>query len=151
MLPLVLGGLGAVGGGLGGAALAGRYMPELKRQAMTAAAKGQRGAAEALRRAGSYVPGTDLEGAGIGGLGMLARDVQKGLQGAGQNIAMLPLNAVGNIAQAAPIATGAIGGGIALNQAGQALFPQQEAVDPESYGSSNSMGARYKPPTMQYV
>ena len=28
---------------------------------------------------------------------------------------------------------------------------QQDSVDPESYGSSNSMGARYKPPTMQYV
>lgn len=28
---------------------------------------------------------------------------------------------------------------------------QQPVVDPESYGSSNSMGARYKAPTMQYV
>lgn len=151
MNPLLLGGLGAVGGGLGGAALAGRYMPELKRQAMTVAAKGQRGAANALRKAASYVPGTELEGAGIGGLGMFARDVQKGLQGASQNIAMAPLNAVGNIAQGVPIAAGAIGGGIALNQAGQMLFPQQEAIDPESYGSDNSEGARYKVPTMQYV
>jgi hypothetical protein len=151
MIPLVLGGLGAVGGGLGGAALAGRYMPELKKQAMTAAAKGQRKVVNALDRAASYVPGTNMEGAGLGGLGLLARDVQGGLRGAAQNIAMMPLNAVGNIAQAAPIAAGTVGGGIAFNQAGQALFPQQEAVDPESYGSSNSMGARYKPPTMQYV
>jgi len=82
---------------------------------------------------------------------MLARDVQGGLRGTAQNIAMMPLNAVGNIAQAAPIAAGVIGGGAALNQAGQALFPQQEAVDPESYGSSNSPGARYKAPTMQYM
>jgi hypothetical protein len=28
---------------------------------------------------------------------------------------------------------------------------QQGVVDPESYGSSNSPGARYKAPTMQYV
>jgi hypothetical protein len=28
---------------------------------------------------------------------------------------------------------------------------QQQVVDPESYGSSNSPGARYKAPTMQYV
>jgi len=30
-------------------------------------------------------------------------------------------------------------------------FVQQPALDPESYGSSNSLGARYKAPTMQYV
>jgi hypothetical protein len=27
----------------------------------------------------------------------------------------------------------------------------QQALDPESYGSSNSPGARYKAPTMQYM
>jgi hypothetical protein len=30
-------------------------------------------------------------------------------------------------------------------------FQQDTGVDPESYGSSNSTGARYKVPTLQYV
>ena len=46
-------------------------------------------------------------------------------------------------------------GGIAAAQIPGALgvpgFVQQPALDPEAYGSSNSIGARYKAPTMQYV
>ena len=46
-----------------------------------------------------------------------------------------------------------LGGGVA--NAGQMVgipgLQQQAPMDPESYGSSNSMGARYKQPTMQYV
>jgi hypothetical protein len=48
---------------------------------------------------------------------------------------------------------GMVGGGIA-NAGGMVGIPglqQQAPMDPESYGSSNSMGARYKTPTMQYV
>jgi len=30
-------------------------------------------------------------------------------------------------------------------------FQQQQIKDPEAYGSSNSPGARYKTPTMQYL
>jgi len=47
------------------------------------------------------------------------------------------------------------GGGIALSQIPAALgapgFVQSQALDPESYGSSNSPGARYKASTMQYM
>jgi hypothetical protein len=47
------------------------------------------------------------------------------------------------------------GGGIALSQIPAALgapgFVQNQALDPESYGSSNSPGARYKASTMQYM
>jgi len=46
-----------------------------------------------------------------------------------------------------------LGGGVA--NAGQMVgipgLQQAAPIDPESYGSSNSMGARYKQPTMQYV
>jgi len=48
---------------------------------------------------------------------------------------------------------GMVGGGVA--NAGQMVgipgLQQSAPIDPESYGSSNSMGARYKAPTMQYV
>lgn len=48
---------------------------------------------------------------------------------------------------------GMIGGGLAnIGQlTGIPGLQQNAAVDPESYGSSNSPGARYKAPTMQYV
>ena len=141
MLPLVVGGLGAIGGALGGGALAGRYMGDRRFQAMKGAAKGQRKVSDALFRAASYVPGTEMEGAGIGGLGMLARDVQKGLRGAGQNIAMMPLGNVGRVAQYAPNVACAIGGGLALSQMTQALLPQNVAINPESpYVDQNPRG-----------
>lgn len=41
--------------------------------------------------------------------------------------------------------------GTGLEAMGTPGFQQQAPMDPESYGSSNSMGARYKQPTMQYV
>ena len=46
-------------------------------------------------------------------------------------------------------------GGLALGAIPESLgapgFQQGMALDPESYGSSNSPGARYKAPTMQYM
>jgi len=59
-------------------------------------------------------------------------------------------------ALAAPGAAALAGlGGVALGAIPGAMgmpgFQQQAPMDPESYGSSNSMGARYKQPTMQYV
>ena len=155
MLPLVLGGLGAVGGGLGGAALAGKYMPKLGAKAYEAADMLRSKAAAGLYGAAKNLPGVELEGAALGGLGKQARDVQAGLQRAAQGIGNIPLGAVEgltNIALPGAIGlAGATSGAAALSGLGQAFMPQQEIVDPESYGSSNSMGARYKPPTMQYV
>lgn len=62
---------------------------------------------------------------------------------------------------AAGAAGGMIGGGVAslgqlvgipgLNQDEAMQMVAQQGVDPESYGSSNSPGARYKAPTMQYM
>lgn len=153
MLPLVLGGLGAIGGGLGGAALAGRYMPIIGKQAVRAGVKGKQGLSEALRGAAE---GMEKHGAGgPGAIGAMATDVQ-GLLSKGADVASnLPVAAIGRAGAAAgTIGTGALGaglGGAALGGLGQALMPQEQAVDPESYGSSNSQGARYKTPTMQYV
>ncbi len=48
---------------------------------------------------------------------------------------------------------GLVGGGVANagNLVGIPGLQQGGPVDPESYGSSNSPGARYKAPTMQYM
>jgi hypothetical protein len=59
-------------------------------------------------------------------------------------------------ALAAPAAAGVAGlGGVALGAIPASMgvpgFQQGGPVDPESYGSSNSAGARYKTPTMQYM
>jgi len=62
---------------------------------------------------------------------------------------------------AAGAAGGMIGGGVAnlgqfvgipgLNQDEAMQAVAQQALDPEAYGSSNSLGARYKAPTTQYA
>ena len=155
MLPLLLGGLGAVGGGLGGAALAGKYMPKLGAKAYDAADFLRSKASSGLRGAAQLVPGTELSGGGIGGFGKQARDIQRGLERAGQQVANIPLGAVEGATNIAVPAAAGIGGaalgGATLQGLGQVFLPQEELVDPESYGSSNSPGARYKAPTMQYV
>jgi hypothetical protein len=48
---------------------------------------------------------------------------------------------------------GLVGGGVSNvgELAGIPGFQQNMPMDPEAYGSSNSAGARYKAPTMQYV
>jgi hypothetical protein len=48
---------------------------------------------------------------------------------------------------------GLVGGGVSNvgDLAGIPGLQQNMPIDPESYGSSNSPGARYKAPTMQYV
>jgi hypothetical protein len=50
------------------------------------------------------------------------------------------------------VAAGAIPGALGVPGFQQQVLQAQEAVvDPEAYGSSNSAGARYKAPTLQYV
>ena len=67
------------------------------------------------------------------------RNIQKGIAAVG-----VPASAA--LAGLGGVALGAIPGAM-----GMPGFQQQAPMDPESYGSSNSMGARYKQPTMQYV
>lgn len=67
------------------------------------------------------------------------RNIQKGIAAAAvpSSVALAGLGGV---------ALGAIPGAM-----GMPGFQQQAPMDPEGYGSGNSMGARYKQPTMQYV
>ena len=153
MLPAVLGGIGFAGGALGGGALAGRYMPVVAQQALKAGTKGKQKLSAALRGAAG---GMEKYGAGgPGAIGAMATDVQSLLaKGAGavENIPAASLARAGaGVGTLAGGGVGAVLGSQALGGIGNALMPQEPAVDPESYGSSNSMGARYKASTMQYV
>jgi hypothetical protein len=72
-----------------------------------------------------------------------ARRVQTGINTAGIPLALTAAGGLG----------GMLGGGV--GNVGQLVgipgLQQGMPVDPESYGSSNSPGARYKAPTMQYM
>jgi len=150
-------------GGLGvGRVLAGKYNPALiaSAQKQVTALGNKIGdyardlPEKSLRRQAANVAADVVSGIDTRVFG----DPLKGVSGA---IPFPTRGVQGNIAKgisglATPAAAAAAGlGGVALGAIPGALgvpgFVQQPAIDPESYGSSNSMGARYKAPTMQYV
>ena len=139
------GGVGAAGGLLAARKLAGKFAPDI-RQAVEDTALS---AAERLQEAKGGIPSTREQGMRAKALGK-AVDVASSVtapseRALGKGIAagIVP----GSIALAGlgGVAAGAIPGYL-----GVPGF-QQGVVDPESYGSSNSPGARYKAPTMQYT
>lgn len=139
------GGVGAAGGLLAARKLAGKYAPDI-RQAVEDTA---RSTAERLEEVRGRIPAAREEGIRAKALGK-AIDVASAVTapteralGKGIAVGVVP----GSIALAGlgGIAAGAIPGSF-----GVPGF-QQGVVDPESYGSSNSPGARYKAPTMQYT
>jgi hypothetical protein len=154
--------LGGAAGLLGARALAGKYNP-----ALIAAAQKQVTQlgnkigdvardlpAEGLRRKAANVAAdvvsaadTRLFGDPLAGVSAAIPFPTQGVQrNIGKGIAA-------GLVPASALAAGV--GGMAAAQIPGALgvpgFVQQPALDPESYGSSNSLGARYKAPTMQYV
>ena len=64
----------------------------------------------------------------------------------GQTLAAGLVPAAAGLAGLGGVAAGAIPGAL-----GVPGFQQNMPIDPEQYGSSNSAGARYKAPTLQYV
>ena len=161
-----LAGLGGAAGGaaglLGARALAGKYNPAL----VAAAQKQVTGLGnkigdvarnlpeQGLRRGAANMAAdvvdaadTRLFGSPIAGLSAAlpfpTQNVQRNIGGG---------IAAGLVPGAAALAgLGGAGLGAGLESMGMPGFQQQAPMDPESYGSSNSMGARYKTPTMQYV
>jgi len=144
--------LAGIGGVLGGAAglkgarniaLAGKYGGALSQEAQRLLGKAE----DRLSRA-SYGAKNDL-----------VSDALLRLSGAAGNVAegITPRNIGKTIAAGAvPASALAAGlGGVALGAIPSSMgvpgFVQNVAVDPESYGSSNSPGARYKAPTLQYL
>jgi len=161
----LMGGTAALGGAaglLGSRALAGRYNPAL----IAAAQKGVTGLGnkigdvardlpeKGIRRAAANVAADVVSAADTRLFGDPNAGISAAIpfptQGVQRNIGK------GIAAGLVPASAAAAGlGGIAAAQIPGALgvpgFVQQPALDPEAYGSSNSIGARYKAPTMQYV
>jgi len=154
---VALGGIaGALGarGALGASRLAGRYAPfigETVQSAITPFGK-------AVRSGMGAVPEGSKRLEALGGM----RNV---LAGAYRSAGNISPGAVQKAAGAAGVPTAAALAGLGGVAAGaipgafgipgftqqQVMQMQEDVVDPESYGSSNSAGARYKAPTLQYV
>jgi hypothetical protein len=134
-------------GGLGAARLAGKYAPAIAENLQGAIAPVGRAVRGAMK---DVPPG----GKRAGALGKVRNALAGAYQAAGEiNPALVQKMAVAGAVPAAAAAAGL--GGVAAGAIPGALgvpgFQQSMGVDPESYGSSNSPGARYKAPTMQYV
>lgn len=154
-----LGALGAGGGLLAARQLAGKYNPALMMQmqkglsnaenaAIDYAMKARQGgareaagnlAADLTRGINKAAFGTELTNAG---LPFPTQNVQRNI-GKGLAAGLVPASAAA--AGLGGIALGAIPGSM-----GVPGFQQQMAMDPESYGSSNTMLARSSVPTLRY-
>lgn len=125
--------VGAIGGGLGGAALAGRYLPLVAKNAVKATRKGKQKAADSLVNA---AVGLDKYGAGgPGAIGAMGEDLQ--------NIMLKGADAITNLPAAGLVRTGTrlgvAGAGAGAATAGAMLGGM---IDPEMPGSSNTLGSR---------
>ena len=142
------GGAGGAAGLLGARALAGKYAPVLATTMKESVVPlGQKIRAEmeqtepgSLKRKMLEKTRNTLAG------GYKALDSGKADQYLGQAFAAGLVPAAAGLAGLGGVAAGAIPGAL-----GVPGFQQNMLIDPESYGSSNSAGARYKAPTLQYV
>jgi hypothetical protein len=143
------GALGGAAGLLGARALAGKYAPSLVKGIQNMGQEGQDFLLEQATkmREGGLRQKALLELADVaGGAGSVPQATAASARVLGRNISagLVPASAL--TAGLGGVALGAVPGAL-----GVPGFVQQPALDPEAYGSSNSMGARYKAPTMQYV
>ena len=141
----IAGGVGAAGGLLAARKLAGKYAPDVRRAVEDTALS----TAERLEEAAKTIPSAREKG-------MRAKILGKATDMAAS------VTAPSERALAKGLAAGIVPGSVALAGLGGVAagavpsylgIPgfQENVVDPESYGSSNSPGARYKAPTMQYM
>lgn len=147
-------GAGAAGarGGLLAGRLAGKYAPAisdvLQSRVLTPAGN-------VLGNIARKLPDEAVQGKRMSAINKVA----SGIEAAEQGLASPGMGrAIQSVAAglAAPGAAGLAGlGGVAAGAIPGSLgvpgFQQGMPVDPESYGSSNSAGARYKTPTTQYI
>jgi hypothetical protein len=141
------GALGGAAGILGARALAGKYSDRL----LKAIKSGKVSAEKELLESAVRMPEGSMQQKALLGLtdasvGLPLPSVQAFEQGAKKVAAagLVPASAL--TAGLGGVAAGAIPGAM-----GVPGFQQQGLIDPESYGSSNSPGARYKAPTLQYM
>jgi len=147
-LAAAAGGLGGAAGLLGARALAGKYAPQMVKGIQNLGQEQQDFLFEQATkmREGGLRQKALLELADVaGGAGSIPEATAATTRVLGRNVALGLVPASAAAAGLGGVALGAIPGAMGLPGF------QQAVVDPESYGSSNSMGARYKAPTMQYT
>jgi hypothetical protein len=88
----------------------------------------------------------------LAGIVDLMAEGEGAMKGVNQSVRGYQALGMGTVPVAAGLG-GMVGGGIsnAASAVGIPGFQQNMPIDPEEYGSSNSAGARYKDPTLQYV
>jgi hypothetical protein len=156
------GALGGAAGLLGARALAGKYNPALVAAAQKQTTKlgnklgdvARDLPEKGLRRGAANVAADVVDAVDTRLFGNPVAGMSAALPFPTQNVQR---NISGGLAAGLVPAGGAIAGlgGVALGAIPASMgvpgFQQSGPVDPESYGSSNSAGARYKTPTMQYM
>jgi hypothetical protein len=141
--------LGGAAGLLGARALAGKYAPEMVNAVRNMGKEAQDFTLEQATkmREGGLRQKALLELADVaGGSGSVPEATKATERVLGRNLALGMVPASALAAGLGGVALGAVPGAM-----GVPGFQQGGAIDPESYGSSNSPGARYKAPTMQYM
>jgi hypothetical protein len=170
------GALGGAAGLLGARALAGRYAGPLA-EALNTAKKGtvqgltsasqniyapiktsvqevsaaEAAQAEALNKLRAQRAGESKRAAVLGGMAGALQGMPQATEASIYSGLKKGLGAVAVPTSALTAGLGGVALGAVPGAMGVPGFIQQPAVDPEAYGSSNSEGARYKAPTMQYV
>lgn len=149
------GAVGGAGGLLAARQLAGKYAPDLRQAAqahLTGTRENPKGIGAVLSAARKAIPSDRSEGLraqAVQGAANLTADVLTNAtdpRGLGKIMSAGLVPGAALTAGLGGVALGAIPGSM-----GVPGFQQGGVVDPESYGSSNSPGARYKAPTMQYM
>ena len=125
--------VGAIGGGLGGAALAGRYLPLAAKNAVKTTRKGTQKASDSIVNAAARL---DKYGAGgPGAIGAMGEDLQNIMLRGADTLANIP--AAGLVRNATR--AGVVGAGVGTSVLGANLGG---VIDPEMPGSSNTLGSR---------
>ena len=154
-----LGGIaGALGarGALGASRLAGKYAPQIaqavQERAIAPAALGMSSVWETARPGGFQ---QKVSAQAVDKLLEAGQALGKPNYGLKTAAAAVGLPTATALAGLGGVAAGAIPGTLGVpgfnQQQAMQMQMQENVVDPEEYGSSNSAGARYKAPTLQYV
>jgi hypothetical protein len=148
---ILAGAAGALGGygGLQGARLAGKYSPEIAKRLQE---KVVSPVGNVIGDVGRNIPADSKMRAGVVGKAADAINAMEGItlgpvaqRNVGKTAAALAIPAAAGAAGLGGVALGAIPGAMGLPGF------QQQSMDPEGYGSSNTMMARSAVPTLRYA
>jgi hypothetical protein len=147
-----VGGLYGAGAGLLAARMAGKYAPVIAERLQGVIApvgKAVRSGMEASPEGSNRLAALGQMRNVLAGAYRSAGNISPGAVQKAAAAAVVPTTTA--LAGLGGVAAGAIPGALGVPGFQQAMQMQENLVDPEAYGSSNSAGARYKAPTLQYV